>query len=146
MKKSLYLHHKLPCLGFNNVSVHWLTSLTEQKDAAIEKAKDLRQNRIPKFCSYFERCLKSNEPEGKGKYFVGAKLTYADTTVWQVLDGLQFSFPKEMEVRSSDYPLLFGSFYQSLKEEQWLKSYLSSGRRLPFSMGIYRHYPELDRE
>lgn len=121
-------------------------SHTEQKDAALEKTNDLRENRIPKFFSYFERVLKGNESDGKGKYLVGNKLTYADTTVWQVLDGLKFAFPKEINARSKDYPLLFEKFYAGIKDENWLKSYISSDKRLPFSMGIFRHYPELDRQ
>lgn len=123
-----------------------LTGHTEQKDAALEKAKDLRESRIPKFFSYFERVLKGNESEGKGKYVVGDKLSYADTTIWQVLDGLKFAFPKEIDAISKDYPLLFGKFYSGLKDEEWLKTYINSKRRLPFSMGIFRHYPELDRQ
>ena len=59
----------------------------DQKDEAKLKANDFLETRIPKFFGYFERQLKGNEKEGKGKYLVGDKLTYADTTVWQVVDG-----------------------------------------------------------
>lgn len=117
----------------------------EQKEAALEKAKDVRENRIPKFLSYFERQLRWNREAGKGRYLVGEGLTYADTTVWQVLDGLQFAFPKEMEARKKEFGELF-SFYESVKEEKGLKEYLASKRRLPYSMGIFRYYPELDRQ
>jgi len=51
----------------------------DQQDAAMEKAIDFRANRLPKFLSYFERTLRGNEKEGKGKYLVGGKLNYADT-------------------------------------------------------------------
>jgi len=124
----------------------WLTIFTEQKDAALEKSKDIRENRLPKFFSYFERVLKKNESEGKGKYLVGGKLTYADTTLWQVLDGTKFAFPKEFDARKKDYPLLFEKFYPGVGAEQSLKSYLNSKKRLPYSMGLFRHYPELDRQ
>ncbi|MCJ1328883.1 hypothetical protein MMC10_005560 [Thelotrema lepadinum] len=117
----------------------------DQKDEALKKAKDFRENRIPKFFSYFERVLKGNEKDGKGQYLVGDKLTYADTTVWQVLDGLYFAFPKEIAAREKEYPLLIGSFYPKFKQEKGIKDYLASDRRLPYSMGIFRHYPELDR-
>ena len=123
----------------------WLTARTDQKDAALEKAKDVR-GRLGKFFSYFERALKHNESEGPGKYLVGSKVTYADTTVWQVIDGLKFAFPKEMEARSKDYPLLFDKFYLGLKQDDWLRLYLDSKRRLPYSMGVFRYYPELDRQ
>lgn len=101
---------------------------------------------MPKFFSYFERVLKHNESTGKGKFLVGTKLSYADTTVWQLLDGLKFAFPKEMEAKSKEYPLLFGTFYTGIKGEEWLSSYLDSKKRLPYSMGVFRHYPELDRQ
>ena len=119
-----------------------------QRDEALQKAQDVRETRIPKFLSYFSRVLQHNEKSegGQGKYFVGDKLTYADTTVWQVLDGLYFAFPKEMKARESEFSDLLGPFYDNIKQESGLKGYLSSKRRLPYSMGIFRHYPELDRQ
>lgn len=118
----------------------------DQQDAALEKAKDVRENRIPKFLSYFERTLQWNADAGKHKYLVGSKLTTADLTVWQVLDGIQFSFPKELAARKKEYPGLLGTFYEGIKEEKGLKEYLASERRLPYSQGVFRHYPELDRQ
>lgn len=59
----------------------------DQKVEALRKAEDFRSARIPKYLDYFERILKSNEGLAKGKYLVGDQLTYADTTVWQVIDG-----------------------------------------------------------
>lgn len=114
----------------------------DQKDEALKKAEDVRGSRIPKFLSYFQRVLQGN---GNGKYLVGNKLTYADLTTWQVLDGLLFAFPKEMEVRKREFEDLF-KFYEALKEEKGLKEYLKSGRRLPYGDGVFRHYPELDRQ
>ncbi|MCJ1305530.1 hypothetical protein MMC08_008344 [Hypocenomyce scalaris] len=118
----------------------------DQKEEAIRKAQDVRENRLPKFLGHFEGVLKGNEEEGKGKYLVGEKLTYADTTLWQVVDGFYFAFPKEMAhlAKSGKYPLVFDSFYPNIKEK--LTEYLESERRLEYSMGIYRHYPELDRQ
>ena len=57
-----------------------------------------------------------------------------------------FAFPKEMDVRKKEFPELFGTFYENVKQEKGVKEYLSSKRRLPYSMGIFRHYPELDRQ
>jgi glutathione S-transferase len=119
----------------------------DQKDAALEKARDVREHRFPKFFSYFSRVLEHNkEHGGEGKYFEGSKLSYADTTVWQVLDGCFFAFPKEMAKRKEEFPELLGTFYENVKEEKGIKEYLASGRRLEYSMGIFRHYPELDRQ
>lgn len=58
----------------------------DQKEEALRKAQVFRDHRIPKFLDFFERVLKGNK-QGKGQYLVGEKLTYADTTLWQVLDG-----------------------------------------------------------
>jgi len=120
----------------------------EQKEAALEKAKGVRENRVPKFFSYFERNLKFNGANGggKGRYLVGDRLTFADLVVWQVLDGCLFAFPKEMEARKKEFPALFGAFYESVRGEGGLKEYLTSERRMPYSEGIFRHYPELDRQ
>ncbi|KAF1816408.1 glutathione S-transferase protein-like protein [Eremomyces bilateralis CBS 781.70] len=118
----------------------------EQKEEALKKAEDFRASRIPKFFGYFERVLKSNESEAKGKYLVGSKLTYADTTVWQVVNGVSYAFPKEVEARKKDYPLLFETFYPGIQEEKGIKQYLASDRRLSYSDGIFRHYPELDQQ
>lgn len=114
----------------------------EQKEEALKKASDVRETRIPKFLSYFERTLKGNA-DGKGKYLVGKGLTVADLAVWQVLEGLSFAFPKEMSVRKGEFKELF-KFYDGLKGE--LKEYLESKRRLPYSDGVFRYYPELDRQ
>ncbi len=59
---------------------------------------------------------------------------------------LLFAFPKEMAARKDEFPLVFNKFYPSFKEEKGIKEYLSSKRRLPYSMGLYRKYPELDRQ
>jgi len=118
----------------------------DQKEESLLKSQDLRGNRIPKYFSHFERTLKGNHEDGKGRYLVGGKLTYADLTVWQVLDGLFFAFPKELQARKGEFPDLLETFYGSVKEEGGIKEYLSSSRRLPYSQGVFRHYPELDRQ
>lgn len=117
----------------------------DQKEESLRKAKDVRESRLPKFFSYFTRVLKGNEA-GQGKYLVGDKLSYADTSVWQVIDGLFFAFPREMDARKEEFGDLLGKFYEGLKGEKGIKEYLASERRKEYSMGIFRHYPELDRQ
>jgi glutathione S-transferase len=152
-EKQWILSHTLTALDLNNEThdTHHPVAVAayyeDQKDEALKKAKDFRSARIPKFFSFFERVLKGNEANGgEGKYLVGKKLSYADTTLWHVLSGLKFAFPKELEAREQEFPTLLGTFYESVKEQSGLKEYLASERRKPFSMGIFRHYPELDRE
>jgi len=51
-----------------------------------------------------------------------------------------------MEARKKEFPDLLGKFYESVKEEKGLNEYLSSERRMKYSMGVFRYYPELDRQ
>lgn len=151
-EKHWVLSHALTALDLNNEAhdTHHPVAVgkyyEDQKEESLRKATDFRENRIPKFLNFFERVLKGNEKQGEGKYLVGGKLSYADTTLWHVLNGLKFAFPKELEAREKDYTLLFGTFYPSVQEHGGLKEYLASDRRQPYSMGIFRHYPELDRQ
>ncbi|KAK9369868.1 hypothetical protein V1509DRAFT_444641 [Lipomyces kononenkoae] len=115
----------------------------EQRSEAIKKSDVFRKRRIPKFFAYFETVLKKNT-EGCGKYLVGKRLTYADTTLWQVLEGIDFAFPNTVRKISKNYHLLFSNFRDNIKDQKGIKEYISSNRRRPFSMGIFRHYPELD--
>ncbi|KAL6702360.1 hypothetical protein ACN47E_003781 [Coniothyrium glycines] len=146
------ISHTLTGLDLNNEThdTHHPLSVSEyyeaQKDEALKKAKDFRENRIPKFLGFFERVLKGNIAQGQGRYLVGNSLSIADTTVWHVLSGLQHAFPRELQVRRKEYPTLFETFYTGIQEQDGLKGYLSSERRKPFSNGVYRHYPELDRQ
>jgi glutathione S-transferase len=164
-----YLGDKLGLAGTDDAEKAWVLSLTltaldwnneahdthhpiasaeyyeAQKEEALKKAKDFREVRVPKFCGFFERVLKGNA-EGGGKWLVGEKLSYADTTLWHVLSGLLFAFPKEMEARKGEFPTLFASFFPNVQEQNGVKEYLASDKRQKFSMGIFRHYPELDRQ
>ncbi|KAF2201434.1 glutathione S-transferase protein-like protein [Delitschia confertaspora ATCC 74209] len=145
------MSHALTALDLNNEThdTHHPVSVAkyyeDQKEPALLKATDFREARLPKFFGFFERVLKGNK-SGDGKYLVGGKLSYADTTLWQVLDGLLFAFPKEMAVRKKEFPTLFDTFYPSVKEQKGIKEYLASKRRLPYGNGVFRHYEELDRQ
>ncbi|KAF2128802.1 glutathione S-transferase [Dothidotthia symphoricarpi CBS 119687] len=151
-ERSWVLSHTLTALDLNNEAHdthHPIASALyyeDQKTEALRKSKDFREARIPKFLGFFERVLKSNDGEGKGKFLVGGQLSYADLTVWHVVSGLLYAFPKEMEARKSEFPVLLGTFFESVKEQEGIKGYLASERRKPFSMGVFRLYPELDRQ
>jgi glutathione S-transferase len=116
----------------------------DQKPESLKHSTDFRDNRIPKFLNYFDRVLKGNK-KGHGKYLVGSGLTTADTTLWHVLTGVIFAFPKEMKAREKEFPELW-TWFEQIKEENGVKEYLESGKRLEFGNGIFRHYPELDRQ
>lgn len=65
----------------------------------------------------------------------------------QVVDGLLFAFPRRLAVvkESGEYDSVF-ALYERVKGEQGIKEYIASGRRQAFSVGLFRHYEELDGE
>ncbi|KAF9813265.1 hypothetical protein IEO21_05700 [Rhodonia placenta] len=119
----------------------------DQKAAARERAADFRANRIPKFLTHFENVLTSNPAtkEGEQTYLVGKQTTTADLVLFHVLDGLLFAFPERMGVleESGKHKHVF-ALHQRVQGEKGIKEYIASGRRQPFSDGLFRYYKELD--
>ena len=115
----------------------------EQKDEALRRAENFRDERLPKYLGHFEKHLTKN---GEGQiHAVGDALTYVDLSLFQLLEGLRYAFPKAMQAAEPDYPLLVALNAQ-VRELPRIKAYLASKRRLAFNEeGIFRHYPELDR-
>lgn len=114
----------------------------EQQKEALRRADDFVPARLPKFLDYIERVLELN-PSGS-KYLVGARLTYADLSLFQHVEGLRYAFPKAMARLEPQYPLLVG-LHGRVAERPRIRAYTASDQRIPFNEdGIYRHYPELD--
>ena len=116
----------------------------EQKEYSPMKVIPFKKERIPKFFNFFERALKSNGA-GEGKYLFGEEPSYVDLALFQVINGLQFSFPallKQIEEQKT-YPRIF-NVANRIAERENIKSYLSSSRRLPRvpGTGIFRYYEE----
>ena len=112
----------------------------DQMDAAYEAAQHFRDERIPKFLDHFEGALEENG----GPYMLGDSWTHVDTSLFQLMEGLDYMFPNRM--RELDYPRL-ELCRQAVMEIDGIEAYLASDRRLPFNEdGIFRHYPELDSE
>jgi glutathione S-transferase len=113
----------------------------DQKQEAARRAEDFRKNRAPKFLSYFETVLANN---GAGKYLVGQSLSYADLSLFQVVAGLSYAFPRMMRRLARKLPHVV-ALHDRVAARPRLAEYLASDRRLPFSEdGVFRHYPELD--
>lgn len=114
----------------------------EQKPEARRRAEDFLTHRLPKYLGYFERVLQRN---GRGRgWLVGARLTYADLSLFQVLTGLNYAFPLTMKRIVRRYRRL-SALRRSVEARPRIGSYLQSERRVPFSEdGIFRHYPELE--
>jgi glutathione S-transferase len=114
----------------------------DQKPEARRRADDFRRNRMPKFLGYFERMLARNSRGDR--WLVGARLTYADLSLFQVIAGLDYAFPRAMGRQMKRYPKL-AALRERVASRPRIKAYLASERRIPFNEdGIFRHYPELD--
>jgi glutathione S-transferase len=112
----------------------------DQMDAAYEAARQFREARIPKYLDHFEQALEENG----GPFMLGERWTHVDTSLFQLLEGLDYMFPNHM--RELDYPRL-ELCRQAVTEIGALGAYLASDRRIDFNEdGIFRHYPELDSE
>jgi glutathione S-transferase len=114
----------------------------DQKKEARRRADDFLENRAPKFLGYFERVLSRN---GRGNgYLAGAKLTYADLSMFQIIAGLNYAFPRAM-VRAARKNRRLFALHARVQERPRIAAYLASPRRIPFNEeGIFRHYAELD--
>ena len=114
----------------------------DQKSEALRRAKFFREDRIPKFLGWFERILARN-PAGAGQ-LVGSALTYADLSLFQIVEGLAYAFPRTMRRTLGEVPRL-AAVHQAIAHRPRIRAYLDSDRRIAFNeQGIFRHYPELD--
>ena len=115
----------------------------DQRPEAKRRAADFVANRLPKFFGYFERVLAANA--SGPAHLVGARLTYADLSLFQVVAGLQYAFPKAMSRIAKRHPHVM-ALHARVAARPRIAPYLASERRLAFNQqGIFRHYPELDR-
>ena len=112
----------------------------EQRPAARRRSQDFWRYRVPKFLGYFERVLQKNG----GQYLVGRRLSYVDLSLFQVVEGLRYAFPKHMKRFEKKVPGLI-ALHDRVANRPRIKAYLASKRRIPFSQwGIYRYFKELD--
>jgi glutathione S-transferase len=113
----------------------------DQKSEAVRAARSFRAERMPKFLGYFEAVLKDSGP-----WLAGERWTYVDLSLFQLIEGLRYAFPRRMRALADKLPLSLTLSDRVAKLPE-LADYLASDRRLPFNEdGIFRHYPELDGE
>jgi glutathione S-transferase len=114
----------------------------DQKKEALRRAAEFCRNRIPKFLGWFETILARN-PAGSA-HLVGSSLTYADLSLFQMVEGLSYAFPKATKRAMNDTPSV-SALHRATSKRPRVKAYLSSTRRIPFNEeGIFRRYSELD--
>lgn len=112
----------------------------DQKKEAKRRAADFLKSRAPKFLDYFERVL----ARSGGHYLLGRTLTYADLSLFQIVEGLRYAFPKAMKRLEKKHPRVL-AVHDRVAARPRIKAYLASERRIAFNeWGIFRHYKELD--
>ncbi len=116
----------------------------DQKPEALRRAKEFCCARLPKFLLWFESILVRN-PAGP-RHLVGGRLSYADLSLFQLVEGLRYAFPKAAQRELSKTPGVV-QLHARVAVIPKVAAYLRSPRRIPFNEeGIFRSYPELDSQ
>jgi len=114
----------------------------DQKPESLRRAENFRKLRLTKFLGYFERLLRENP--GGGRWLASRSVTYVDLSMFQVLAGLHYAFPKLMARLTPEHPKL-AALHERVQALPRIAAYLASPRRMAFNQhGLFRHYPELD--
>jgi glutathione S-transferase len=114
----------------------------DQKVEAKRYTEAFLSERSPKYLDYFERVLAQNSRGDK--YLVGARCTYVDLSLFQVIEGLRYAFPNAMKRMERRIPKSM-ALHERVAKRPNVARYLASPRRIPFNeSGIFRHYPELE--
>ena len=114
----------------------------DQQAEALRRAGEFCRVRLPKFLQWLEAIVVRN-PAGT-RHLVGGKLSYADLSLFQVIEGLRYAFPQATQQVLARTPAIV-ALHDRVAALPRVAAYLRSERRLPFNeQGIFRHYPELD--
>jgi glutathione S-transferase len=117
----------------------------DQRAEAKRRGHAFVRERIPKFMRWFDRLLARNDV-GRGVHLVGKALTYVDLSLFQVVEGLRYAFPRAMASEEPSIPRVV-ALRDEVEAHPKIAAYLASPRRLAFNEeGIFRKYPELDLE
>lgn len=112
----------------------------DQRAPAKKRTEEFWKERVPKYLGYFERLLKSSG----GSYVTGRRLSHVDLSLFQIVEGLRYGFPKRMKAFERKIPGLV-DLRDRVAARPNIKAYLTSDRRIAFNEdGIFRHYRELD--
>ncbi|MBV9236554.1 MAG: glutathione S-transferase family protein [Xanthobacteraceae bacterium] len=112
----------------------------EQKAEAKRYSENFLKLRLPKFLTYFETVLTRNG----GRHLVGSAITYIDLSLFQLVAGLRYAFPRAMARIEPSVPRLI-ALHDAVQVRPRIAAYLASPRRMEFDeKGVFRRYPELD--
>jgi glutathione S-transferase len=114
----------------------------DQRKEARRRAADFLAERAPKFLGYFEDILRRNK-RGDA-YLLGARRSYPDLSLFQIVAGLRYAFPRTMAKLDRRHERV-AALHDTVASRPRIAAYLASDRRIPFNQqGIFRHYEELD--
>jgi glutathione S-transferase len=110
---------------------------------AKQRTKVFLTSRLPKYLGYFESILaQKRKPE---PWLVGGRFSYVDLSLFQLVTGLNYAFPKRMRRLASEIPVSL-KLCERVAQRPRIAAYLTSKRRIAFNeSGIFRHYEQLDR-
>ncbi len=112
----------------------------DQRGPAKKRTAEFWKERVPKYLDYFERLLENSG----GSWIAGRRVTYVDLSLFQIVAGLRYAFPKRMKAFERRIPGLV-DLHDRVAARPNIKAYLESERRIPFNEeGIFRCYRELD--
>src|SRR5262252_1535008 len=74
----------------------------DQRPEARRRTTDFLRSRVPKYLGYFEKVLARNK--ARGGHLIGARLSYPDLSLFQVVEGLSYAFPRAMAGLEPKYP------------------------------------------
>jgi glutathione S-transferase len=113
----------------------------DQKPAAKQYAGHFLKDRAPKYLGYFEDVLAASS----GPHLLGRKISYIDLSIFQLIEGLRYAFPKATKRIERKVPGLV-ALHDRVAIRPGIKAYLASQRRISFNEdGIFRRYPELEK-
>lgn len=112
----------------------------DQRPAAKRYTREFWKHRVPKYLGYFENVLE----QSRGPFVFGRKLSYVDLSLFQIVEGLRYAFPKRMRRFEKEIPGLV-ALRDRVARRPRIAAYLQSDRRIAFNeWGIFRAYKELD--
>ena len=113
----------------------------DQKPEALRYASGFLDERAPKYFGYFERVI----DKSGGPYLLGRKISYVDLSLFQLVEGMRYAFPKAIKRIERKIPKVV-AVRDRVADRPAIKAYLASERRIAFNEdGIFRNYPELDK-
>ena len=112
----------------------------DQKPESKRRAENFIAARLPKFLGYFERVLERE----RGGWLLGRSFSYPDLSLFQMITGLRYAFPRAMAKLEAKRPRAI-ALHDRVASRPRIAAYLASPRRIAFNeQGIFRHYAELD--